>query len=146
MTDKWLEKLTHSFVEYDSGVDMIAYGTFKGKEYRVQKFFRGYRASDTNQMLEEMKRMLWSVIEQDYSTIEVPFKDVIDALKQIEKHGGVDVRYDRLAAYYGDGERAQAMYKRLAEMGYLRKSTDLGNVIMSASLTPEARSLLESIE
>ncbi|MGE5544329.1 MAG: hypothetical protein ACM3UW_05085 [Bacillota bacterium] len=146
MTDKWLEKFTHSLVEYDSGVDMIAHGTFKGKEYRVQKFFKGYRAADTNKMLEEMKRMLWSIIEQDYSTIDVPFKDVIEALKQIEKHGGVDVRYDRLAAYYGDGEKAQAMYKRLVEMGYLRKSNDLGNVIMSASLTPEARSLLEGID
>ncbi|MGI6549294.1 MAG: hypothetical protein ACOX4Q_04520 [Syntrophomonadales bacterium] len=146
MRDKWLEKLTHSFVEYDSGVDMVAYGTFKGKEYRVQKFFKGYRAADTNQMLEEIKRMLWSVIEQDFSTIDVPFKDVIDALKQIEKHGGVDVRYDRLAVYYGDGEKAQAMYKRLVEMGYLRKSNDLGNVIMSASLTPEARALLERFE
>ena len=39
MKDKWLEKLSHSLVEYDSGVDMIAHGTFKGKEYRVQKFF-----------------------------------------------------------------------------------------------------------
>lgn len=146
MTDKWLERLTHSFVEYDSGVDMTAYGTFKGKEYRVQKFFKGYRASDTNKMLEEMKRMLWSIIEQDYSTIDVPFKDVIEALKQIEMHGGVDVRYDRLAAYYGDGEKAQAMYKRLVDMGYLRKSNDLGGVIMSASMTPEARSLLEGIE
>lgn len=146
MTDKWLERLTHSFVEYDSGVDMTACGTFKGKEYRVQKFFKGYRASDTNMMLEEMKRMLWSIIEQDYSTIDVPFKDVIEALKQIEMHGGVDVRYDRLAAYYGDGEKAQAMYKRLVDMGYLRKSNDLGGVIMSASMTPEARSLLEGIE
>ncbi len=146
MTDKWLEKLTHSFVEYDSGVDMIAYGTFKGKEYRVQKFFKGYRAADANKMLEEMKRMLWSVIEQDYSTIDVPFKDVIEALKLIEKHGGVDVRYDRLAAYYGDGEKAQAMYKRLVEMGYLRKNSDFGSVIMNASLTPEARALLERVE
>ena len=146
MADKWLERLTHSFVEYDSGVDMIAHGTFKGKEYRVQKFFKGYRASDANKMLEEMKRMLWSIIEQDYSTIDVPFKDVIEALKQIEMHGGVDVRYDRLAAYYGDGEKAQAMYKRLVDMGYLRKSNDLGGVIMSASMTPEARLLLEGIE
>ena len=40
MRDKWLEKLTHSFVEYDSGVDMVAYGTFKGKEYRVQNSLR----------------------------------------------------------------------------------------------------------
>lgn len=40
MKDNWLEKLSHTLVEYDSGVDMIAHGTFKGKEYRVQKFLR----------------------------------------------------------------------------------------------------------
>ncbi|NLW44939.1 MAG: hypothetical protein GXY92_07120 [Syntrophomonadaceae bacterium] len=146
MKDKWLEKLSHSLVEYDSGVDMIAHGTFKGKEYRVQKFFKGYRASDVHKMLEEMKRMLWSVIEQDYSTIQVPFQDVIEALKEIEKHGGVDVRYDKLAAYYGDGEKAQTMYKHLVNMGFLRKSSDVGDLIISASLTPEARALLEGIE
>ena len=146
MKDNWLEKLSHTLVEYDSGVDMIAHGTFKGKEYRVQKFFKGYRASDTNKMLEEMKRMLWSIIEEDYSTIEVPFKDVIEALKEIEKHGGVDVRYDRLAVYYGDGVKAQTMYKHLVNMGYLRKSSDLGDLIIKASLTPEARALLEGIE
>lgn len=146
MNDKWLERLTHSFVEYDSGIDMIAYGTFKGKEYKVQKFFKGYRASEVNKMLEEMKRMLWSIIEQDYSTIDVSFEEIVEALKLIEQHGGVEVRYDRLASYYGNGDKAQVMYKRLVAMGYLRKSTDLGNVIMSASLTPEARSLLERID
>ena len=26
----------------------------------------------------------------------------MDALKVIEQHGGVEVRYDRLASYYGD--------------------------------------------
>ncbi len=146
MSNQWLEKLTHSFVEYDSGVDMTAYGTFKGKEYKVQKFFKGYTASDVNLMLEEMKNMLWSLIEQDVSTIDLPFEEIMDALKVIEQHGGVEVRYDRLASYYGDVKRAQMMFKRLVEMGYLQKSTDLGEVIISASLTTEARSLLERME
>jgi len=143
ISDKWLERFSHSFVEYDSGIDMVAYGTFKGKEYRAQKFFKGYKASDLNNMLEDMKRLLWEIIEQDHSTIEVPFEEILEALKIIDQHGGVDVRYDRLAAHYGDGQKAQAMYKRLSELGYLKRSSELGNVIMSGTLTPEAKSLLD---
>ncbi|NLV16316.1 MAG: hypothetical protein GXY50_03780 [Syntrophomonadaceae bacterium] len=146
MYDKWLEKFSHTFVEYDTGIDMNAFGTFKGKEYHVHRFFKGYKVSALDDMLAEMKRMLWAVIAQDFSTIDTPFEEVIEALQLIAKHGGVDVRYDRLASHYGDGEKAQHMYKRLIAMGYLKATTDFGSVVMSASLTSEARSLLERIE
>lgn len=146
MYDKWLEKFSHSFVEYETGVDMNASGTFKGKEYHEHKFFKGYKVSALDDMLAEIKRMLWAIISQDFATIDTPFEEVIEALQLIEKHGGVDIRYDRLAAHYGDGEKAQHMFRRLITMGYLKATTDFDSVVMSASLTSEARSLLERIE
>ncbi|MGE5417195.1 MAG: hypothetical protein ACM3UZ_10725 [Acidobacteriota bacterium] len=73
---------------------------------------------------------------------EFGYDEMLEALKVIDDNGGDEVRYDKLANIYGDGNKALDMFLYLEKMGYIRRSGLPSGPPIAASLTPEGKSII----
>ncbi|MGE5415476.1 MAG: hypothetical protein ACM3UZ_01695 [Acidobacteriota bacterium] len=142
MEDKWLDNFTYAYDETQMGVTITARGKVNGKEYKVSGEFPGKKAADIDHIREEMKKKIWLLAEKDSSNIDVPYDEVVKALRAIQALGGVDVRYDKLGDACGSYDKAQVLFKRLASMGYIKGASLPGGPIMAATLTAEGKSMV----